>query len=254
MTAAIDALKIAIHQPVYFPYPGFFHKVNLADALVVMDDVRRDKRYSNRNVILTSRGPTWLTVPLKQHQGSVPSRYVKIDTSQNWGAKQWKAMYLSYARAKFFGSYKEYFQGLFGRTWEMLYDLDLETMKKVFGWLGMNVRLIPESELNVKGTGTERLVNVCKAAGADTYLSGAGGRQYVVEQLFERSGIKLEYDDYKLVPYPQRFSTSFIPNLSILDALFNVGGDCLTSVTGKDVPDQAERVPSAKAHISVFLE
>ena len=70
-------------------------------------------------------------------------------------------------------------------------------------------------------------MNVCKIIGADTYVSGMGGKMYLDEKLFAESKIKLVYQNYTPVVYPQQLSKSFIPNLSILDLLANVGPDSL---------------------------
>ncbi|KFM20956.1 WbqC-like family protein, partial [Marine Group I thaumarchaeote SCGC AAA799-B03] len=75
----------------------------------------------------------------------------------------------------------------------------------------------------VDGTSTERLVNVCKAVGADTYLSGISGRDYLDEKLFEKNNIKLRYQNYEGIRYTQNLSKTFIPNLSIIDVLANTG-------------------------------
>ena len=94
---------------------------------------------------------------------------------------------------------------------------------KVWKTLEGKTEIIRESELNVKGESTERLVNVCKSVGADTYISGIGGKNYVDEKIFDDNQIKLIYQTYSPTSYPQRFSKTFFPNLSILDMLFNVG-------------------------------
>ncbi|MBI5698329.1 MAG: WbqC family protein, partial [Thaumarchaeota archaeon] len=72
-------MKVAIHQPHYFPYPGFFHKLSLADVFVIMDNTQYDKRYTNRNRIITPNGWIWLTVPInKEHKFNEVSK-VKIN-------------------------------------------------------------------------------------------------------------------------------------------------------------------------------
>ncbi len=113
----------------------------------------------------------------------------------------------------------------------MLFDLDLDTVKKIMEWLGIKIPVVRESELRVEGTGTDRLINTCKAVGADTYVSGKGGKNYMDESLFEKNNVKLEYQSYSPKPYPQRFSRSFTPDLSIIDALFNLGPDTFEIIT-----------------------
>ena len=104
-----------------------------------------------------------------------------------------------------------------------IFDLNFETIKQVLIWLNIKTKIVIESELDVSGQPTERLVKVCKKLGADTYISGIGGKTYLDEKLFEKNKIILEYQNYNPIRYLQHMSKSFIPNLSIIDLLANVG-------------------------------
>jgi hypothetical protein len=218
-------LKAVIHQPMYLPYPGFFHKVSLSDVFVIMDDAQYDKRFTNRNVILDPNGPTRLTVPINKRQKFSPNMTVEINNDIPWSDYHWKKIRMCYAHAKFFRLYADYFESLFEKHWDMLFDLDFETMKKLMEWLGITVPIIKESELNVSGKGGQRLINVCKAIGADTYISGKGGRNYLEESLFRSNNVKLEYQSYIPRSYPQRFRQEFTPDLSTIDLIANLGPD-----------------------------
>jgi hypothetical protein len=104
-----------------------------------------------------------------------------------------------------------------------LYPHYYELLKKVFDWLDIKTEIILESELDVTGTSSKRLLNICKKLGADTYISGIGGKTYLDEKLFEKNKIILKYQNYNPIRYLQHMSKSFIPNLSIIDLLANVG-------------------------------
>jgi hypothetical protein len=225
-------LKVAIHQPQYFPYPGFFHKLTMADVFVIMDDAQYDKRYTNRNKILNPQGPLELTVPINKAHKFLPNMSVEINNSLPWRGDHWKKIQTSYSNAKSFHLYRDYFKALYEKEWGRLFELDLETTKKTIEWLGMKLAIVKESELKVEGKSTERLINVCKKLGADTYISGSGGASYLDEGLFEKSGIRLVYQTYAPKPYPQRFSKTFVPNLSIIDMLANVGPDSINFIVG----------------------
>jgi len=215
-------LILSVHQPNYFPYPGFFHKIKLSDIFVVLDNVQYAKG-SNRNKIITSKGWTWITVPINKTHKFSRSSEVEINNEIDWSSLHWAKIRTSYTNAKYFHLYKEYFEKLYKRNWKMLFELNFETLKKCIEWLGIKTEIIIESELNVSGTSTERLVNVCKAVGADTYLSGIVGKDYLNEALFEKNNINLKYKNYKSVTYTQNLSKTFIPNLSIIDVLANNG-------------------------------
>lgn len=198
-----------------------------------MDDVQYDKRFTNRNKIISTYGWTWISVPIKKEHKLLPNVQVEINNDLPWMAEHWRKIYMSYANAKFFHLYRDYLENLYKGKWEFLFDLNHETLKKTIEWLGIRIELIRESELNVTGKGTQRLINVCKAIGADTYISGRGGAGYMDEKLFEKNGVRLEYQIYTPPLYPQRLSNSFIPDLSIIDMLANVGPDSLRVMTGK---------------------
>ncbi|MGI0088655.1 MAG: WbqC family protein [Nitrosotalea sp.] len=220
-----------MHQPQYFPYPGFFHKLAQADVYVIMDKVQYDKRFTNRNKIIATNGWTWITVPIKKDRKFIPNMDVEINNELSWRELHWKKIHQSYANAKYFYLYKDHLESLYKRDWKFLFDLDLHTIKKTIEWLGLKIDVIRESELNVQGRSTERLINACKEVGADTYISGTGGKNYIDEKLFEKHNIKFEYQNYLPIPYKQRLAKSFIPDLSIIDLLFNVGPGSLELIT-----------------------
>jgi len=219
-------MKIAIHQANYFPYPGFFHKINQADVFVIQDDVKFVNRTTNRNKIISSSEYTWINVPIKKGHKSLPIMDVKINNEIPWGKINLKKICAGYNKAKFFHLYKDYFENLYKKEWNNIFDLNFETIKQVLRWLDIKVEIVIESELRVSGQPTERLVKVCKKLGADTYISGIGGKRYLDEKLFEKNKIILKYQNYNPIRYLQHTSKSFISNLSIIDLLANVGSKC----------------------------
>jgi len=219
-------MRAAIHQPMYLPYPGFFHKLTLADVFVIMDDVQYDRRFTNRNRILVPQGPIWISVPIDKGCKFLENRLVKINNAIGWRHAHLRRIRNSYVNAPFFHLYEEYLEDVYGSDWEFLFDLDFELLKATVSWLGIKVAMVRESELGVTGTATERLVNACKAVGADTYVSGSGGKNYLDEAAFAKNGLKVVWQEYRPVPYNQRFAKAFVPDLSIIDMLSNVGPDC----------------------------
>ena len=205
----------------------------MADVFVIMDDAQYDKRYTNRNRIMATNGWTWISVPINKDHKFLSNMLVEINNEMPWKEYHWKKIYHSYANTKFFHLYENYFKDLYARDWKFLFDLDLETIKKTIEWLGIKIKIIRESELNVEDTSTQRLVNVCKAIGADTYVAGRGSQNYMDEKLFEKNNLKVEYQNYAPIQYSQHLSDCFVPDLSIIDMLFNVGPDSLKLITGK---------------------
>ena len=218
-------MKIAIHQANYFPYPGFFHKINQADVFVIQDDIKFVNKVTNRNKIISSSGHTWINVPIKKGHQSLPIMDVKINNEIPWKKINFKKVCAGYNKTKFFHLYKDFFENLYKKEWNNIFDLNFETIKQVLIWLNIKTKIVIESELDVSGQHTERLVNVCKKLGADTYISGIGGKKYLDEKLFEKNKIILKYQNYNPIKYTQHMSKSFIPNLSIIDLLANAGSE-----------------------------
>src|SRR4029077_13400624 len=106
-------MKVAIHQPMYLPYPGFFHKLSMADVFVIMDDVQYDKRFTNRNSILVPQGPLWISVPIVKSDKFQENRLVKINNSIDWRSDHLRKIRNSYVNAPFFHLYQDYLQDVY---------------------------------------------------------------------------------------------------------------------------------------------
>ena len=223
---------VTIHQPNYFPYPGFFQKVLLSDIYVVLDRAQFEFDITNRNKIITPEG-SWsrITVPIKKGQKFFEVRNVEINNEQSWAEKNWDLICKSYGNSPFFDLYKTTLNSVFKKKWNLIFDLNFYTLKKVLEWLNIKTKIIFDSELDVTGKSSEHLLNICKKLGATKYLSGPGGSDYLNEKIFEQNKIKVEYQKYDPIVYPQKYAKSFIPNLSILDLLFNMGSDSKKLIT-----------------------
>ncbi len=200
-----------------------------------MDDAQYDKRFTNRNKIMATNGWIWLSVPINKDHKFLPNSQVEINNEVSWRNEHWKKIYHSYANAIYFKKYENFFKNVYEKKWTSLFELNFETLRKVMDLLGIKTSILKSSELNVSGTSTQRLVNLCKAVGADTYVSGIGGKDYMDEKLFAKNKIKLEYQNYAAKPYPQRLSDSFVPDLSIIDMLVNVGPESIKIISESDV-------------------
>ena len=224
-------MKVAIHQPNYLPYLGFFHKLSLVDTFVIMDDTQYDKKFTNRNKIKVPGNWIWLTVPINKKHKFVANKIVEINNEENWQSDHFKKINHSYSNSEFFKkNYKTFFEKIYSKKWDHLFTLNYELIIQLIDWLDIKIEVIKESELNVKGNSTERLVNISKKIGAETYVSGIGGKEYMNEKMFETNNIKIEYQNFKCPIYKQVFNSEFIPNLSIIDLLFNIGPESLSKL------------------------
>ncbi|MGA9380772.1 MAG: WbqC family protein [Phormidium sp.] len=216
-----------IHQPQYLPYLGFFHKLNQSDIFVVMDSVQFMRRgIQHRNKIKTSKGEQWLTVPVF-HQSSREEEYIKdvqINLEFPWARKHWNTLITNYSPAPYFDQYAFEFQQLLKEEWHYLCELNMVLIKWLMEILMIKKPIVYLSELAIDGTKSDLLIDTCKAVGADTYLSGSGGKEYMNLSLFEDAGINVIWQEFNSPFYKQIFpELGFLPNLSIIDVLFCCG-------------------------------
>ena len=219
---------VSVHQPQYIPWLGYFDKIARSDAFVFLDNVQyKPREFQNRNKIRAKDGWLWLSVPvISKGRGRQVISDVRIDNEFDWPKEHLMSLRTCYGRAKYFDRYFPFFEDLYGKRWESLALLNIGIIKYVLRELSINTPLHFESGLNITTAKTERIVDICRALKADTYLSGAGGRAYIDEDKFTASGLKLSYQDFSHPVYAQQFmktETDFMPYMSIVDLLFTEG-------------------------------
>lgn len=217
---------IAIHQPNYIPWQGFFYKMMKSDTFVFLDNVQYSKNsIINRNKIKTANGEMWLTIPvLTKNAFRQAINEVKINNTADWSRKHLNAITQNYAKSQFFRDYQDKLTEIYTQRWDKLVDINKVFIKFIADCLDIKREFVTASGLGVSGESTDLLIGICKKLNADTYLSGRGGKKYLDEEKFEAAGIKIEYTNFKQPQYEQLYG-DFMPNLSTLDLLFNKGAD-----------------------------
>ena len=228
-------MKIAIHQPHYLPWLGYFAKWAAADLFVFLDTVQYEKNgWQNRNRIKTREGPRWLTVPVRAKLGT-PIRDVMVDSGQPWRARHVAAIESAYNGAPCWGRYRDELHALYDRDWPRLAPAAIASAEWLAGKLGLTTptRLASDIELpeTPPGDATARLVALCRAAGADTYLAGRDGARYMDIGQFTAAGIAVETQQYEHPIYKQEHG-EFVPSLSTLDLLLMHGDEALGVLSG----------------------
>ncbi len=218
---------MAMHQPNYIPWLGYFYKMYKSDVFVLLDVVQfpRGQSFAARNRIKTAQGAVYLTVPVsipKNRQGKALYTEVQF-ANQKWKKKHLKTIELSYKRAPYFEEVFPWLEAEILKA-ETLIDLNIGLILKIKEFLQIKTRLVLLSEiLKSFGQKTQLIIDICKALQCDTYLSGTGGgKEYNDETLLNQHGISLIYSNFKHPTYQQLWG-AFIPNLSIIDLLFNHG-------------------------------
>ncbi|WP_048095757.1 WbqC family protein [Geoglobus ahangari] len=216
-------MKAVILQPMYLPWIGYFGLIDLADIFVFYDDVQFVERsWQRRNRIKMPNGKwIWLSVPVIKKFGQKINE-VKVNNGVEWSKRHWHSIVHAYRKAPYFKEYETLFRHVYSVSWDYLVDLDIFLIKEISKILGIDTRFVLSSELNVSGGKTDRLINILTEIGADEYISGPAAREYIEPIKFKKSGIKLYWFEFNHPVYPQLYG-EFIPYLSVIDLLFNVG-------------------------------
>jgi hypothetical protein len=215
---------VAIHQPNYLPWMGFFSKALESDVFVIYDNVQFEKGgYTNRVQIKSSQGVQWLTQPVAS-RGRAFQQIRDVEFADpDWRRKHLLFLRSSYGRAPHFQRYIGPLSGLLRARDTSLLACNERLIGWVFAALELQPRLVRASDLvGDVSDPTQRLIRLVKSVGGDTYLSGAGGFNYQNLAEFERVGIRVLRSRFTVRAYAQQWGT-FTPGLSIVDLLFNCG-------------------------------
>lgn len=221
---------VAIHQPQYLPWLGYFDKMITADVFCYLDNVQYKKNeWQNRNRIKTAQEWQWLTVPVL-YRFPQKINEVKINNKVNWKRKHLQALVTNYNKAPFFSEYIGFFEEVYSRDWEFLSELNVYLIEKLRKSLNLDEKQTDlASSLHLSDDPTDRLIDICKALGGDTYLTGRDGVRYMNLERFNQRGVKVKVQEFRHPQYPQLFG-DFVSHLSILDLLFNFGPESMEKI------------------------
>jgi hypothetical protein len=219
---------VAILQSNYVPWKGYFDLMSAADELILYDEVQYTKHdWRNRNKLKSPVGVRWLTIPV-QVKGRLGQRIDEARISDpSWAARHWATVKAWYGRAPFFGYYRSVFEDLYLSTGEDPYlsQINRHFLETLRDLLGITTPLTCSSEYHSSGHRIERLVGICRAAGATRYLSGPAAQKYLDTDCFYEAGIEVVWMSYDGYPeYPQLYPP-FEHHVSVLDLLLNVGDE-----------------------------
>jgi len=241
-------MKVAIMQPTYLPWIGYFDLMDQVDLFVLLDNVQFAKRsWQQRNRYKTPDGLKWLTVPVL-----VKGRYhqlilqVEIADPDFW-KKHLRSIEINYQKAPFFGRYFPDLYSLFesNAPWRYLVDVNIACIRWLSRHFGIETPLIRASELEgIEGKRSSLLANIAHRIGASEYLSPFGSACYLLKEVneFHRKGIRVFFQNYSHLTYRQLFG-SFIPYASALDLLMNEGPESIAIIRqGRGKPFSVEEM------------
>ena len=215
---------ISIHQPGYIPWLGFFKKIQSSDVFVFLDDVQFEKNgWHNRNKIKTSENWMWLTVPVNAKLGTNLNE-IRIDYSSKWVKKHEKSIEMNYSKSEFFEKYWPHFKKIYEKEYELLIDLNMALIKKIMEILEIKTKTLLSSSLEITQKKSARILQICQSLNASEYISGIMGEDYLDVEDFKKNKIRLIFQNYQHPTYLQKYK-SFLPNMSIIDLLFNEGNN-----------------------------
>jgi hypothetical protein len=220
--------RVAIVQSNYIPWKGYFDLIQQVDEFILFDDVQYTRRdWRNRNRIKGKDGVKWLTVPVNA-KGNYVEKIKNITVSDpTWSATHWKTIQHSYGKAPYFHRYYDVFKELYASAGSLkrLSDVNFHFLGAICRLLGISTRLTWSMDYSVGDGRTERLVSLCRQAGASEYISGPSAKDYVEVEQFENAGIRLTWMDYSGYPQYRQLSPPFEHSVSVLDLIFNTGDE-----------------------------
>lgn len=217
---------VAIHQPNFFPWLGYFDKLARADIFVLLDDVQFPKKggtWVNRVRLLVNEKPSWVTVPVvRSYHGLREIREMRIDEQTPWRRKLLGTVQASYGRAPHMEEVMPLLSELIGNTTDEIAEYNRRSIAALADALGLETEMVLSSSLDVSGRATDRVIGLVKAVGGDAYLGGGGAAGYQEDEKFSDAGIELVYQRFEHPTYPQRADLP-VPGLSVIDALMGLG-------------------------------
>jgi hypothetical protein len=218
-------MVLATHQPIFLPWPGLFHKALRADVLVLLDRVQfpQGRGWMHRNRVKSDQGDHWLRVPVwRTGRRLQVINDVELCDEIDWRSGHLRSLRQLYAHAPYLSVHLPALDEIYARRHRSLLAFNLDLIRYFWGALEMPGALRLQSELDVSGSGTDLVANVCEAMKAETYLAPTVSAKYLDRQKFRDRGIEVALLKFHAPMYPQLWG-AFRYNLSALDLLLNCG-------------------------------
>lgn len=215
-------MRLAVMQPYFLPYIGYFQLMAAADRFVFLDDVNYINRgWINRNRLRTPQGPAWFTLPLI---GASQNRLIcelDIKPDDGWKRSLERTISTTYSKAPCYAEVFPLFQSFLAAATGNLAQFLSQNLQEVAAWLGLATQFVPSSSIYPKGDlkGQQRILDICLREGAGTYINPPGGRELYDAPIFTAAGVELQF----LKPELKNLQLGSVgddgPVLSILDLM-----------------------------------
>lgn len=219
---------VAIHQPNFFPWLGYFDKIIKSDLFIFLDHVQFPKsqgQWTNRVKLLIGGNAKWFSAPInRKFHGLKSINEIEFSLVNPWRNKMLKNINQNYKKAPYFDQIKPWLEPIILNPENNIAKYNTHAILNIAGQLGISrEKFYWSSALPYSGTANEMLVSLTKAVRGTSYMCGGGADGYQDDSFFESSGVSLLYQNFKHPEYEQFNIDPFIPGLSIIDALMNCG-------------------------------
>lgn len=214
-------MKLAIMQPYFFPYLGYFQLIEEVDKFIIYDDVNYINRgWVNRNYILVNNKSSLINIPLSKASQNKNINEIQIVNDYKWKMKLLRTIEFSYKQAPFFSPIYDLIQTQINDVYANIAIFNTQTIKAICEYLGITTKIVYSSVEYQNGNlrGQERILDICKKEYADNYINPIGGVNLYDKKIFQEQRIRLNFIQPSTIAYPQ-FSEIFVPSLSIIDVL-----------------------------------
>lgn len=214
-------MKLAIMQPYFFPYIGYWQLINVVDKFIIYDDVNYIKRgWINRNRILINGSAAYLTMPLDHPSQNKKICDTELNTTLPWRNKLLRTIELSYRKAPHFNDVYPIIDKLIRYEVTSLSSFLSFQLQSLSVYMGIDVVFKTASSCyeDAKLEGEKRILDICKKEGATTYVNPQGGKKLYSRKTFKKNGIEIRFLSPLGVEYKQ-FGDIHVPWLSIIDVL-----------------------------------
>jgi hypothetical protein len=230
---------VAIHQPNFLPWLGYFDKIARSDVFIFLDDVQFSKTggtWSNRVKMLLAEEPRWVTAPIRRaFNGVVSINQIEWADEQPWRAKLLKTLSVNYAKKPFFRETMAWLEPLILLPEGNLARYNMAVIRAIADQIGLrHNHCVTSSSLGGQGQASELLINLTRNVGGDCYLCGGGASGYQQDEAFASAGVELRYQSFTHPIYTQHGGHAFIQGLSIVDALMNLGFEGVGQMVRRD--------------------
>jgi WbqC-like protein family len=217
-------MKLAIMQPYFMPYLGYFSLIKNTDQFIIFDTPQFIRHgWIERNRILKPNGePLYIKVPLEKYSRDTPIRSVKINSIENWQGKILAQLVPYKKKAKNYSQVIILLNEVFNLKTNSIVVLNHFALKTICDYLEITTPIYIWSEMNI---GIEKVhapdewaLNICKALNAKSYYNPEGGLSFFDKSKYDKEGVELKFMRMHAKPYSQ-FTNEFVPSLSILDVL-----------------------------------